>query len=63
MVQSLTIKNLGNIALSVTPNGTDTLDTLAAVYTVPVAASPVFPTITIVSDGTSALYIASSHGL
>ncbi len=58
----LTIKNLGDIELAITPNGTDTIDTLAAPYTVDAAASPLFPSILIVSDGSSAWYVLASHG-
>jgi hypothetical protein len=61
--QMLTIKNVGSVALAVTPDGSDTIDTVAAAYTVPVAASPVFPTITIVPDGVSGWFIVGSHGL
>jgi hypothetical protein len=55
--------NLGTVALAVTPNGADTIDTLASAYTVPVSATPVFPSIQMVPDGTSAWYILASHGL
>jgi hypothetical protein len=61
--QPLVIKNLGTVALAVTPNGADTIDTLASAYTVPVSATPVFPSIQMVPDGTSAWYILASHGL
>lgn len=59
----LCIKNVGNIALAVTPNGVQTIDTVAAAYTVTAAASPQFPSIVIVSDGVSAYWIRSSHKL
>jgi hypothetical protein len=61
--QMLTIKNVGSVALAVTPDGSDTIDTVAAAYTVPVEASPVFPTITIIPDGVSGWWIIGSHGL
>lgn len=61
--QPVTIKNMGTVALAVTPNGTDTIDGLAAAYAVAVAASPEFPTVTLVPDGVSAWWIQSSHGL
>lgn len=61
--QPLTIKNLGNIALAVTPDGSDTVDTLNAAYEVPAAVDPLYPTITLVPDGVSAWFITSSHGI
>lgn len=57
----LTIKNLGLIALAVTPSGLETIETLAAAYTVPVAASPQFPSIVMASDGVSAWWILADH--
>jgi len=59
----LTVKNLGTIAISLTPDGADTIDTLAAVYTIPAGASPLFPSVFIVSDGESAWTILASHGI
>jgi len=61
--QQLTIKNMGTEALSITPDGADTIDGLNAVYTVPAASSPNFPAITLVSDAVSDYFIVSSHGL
>lgn len=49
----LTIKNLGTVALAVTPAGADTIDTVAAAYTVAAGATPNFPTIIVASDGVS----------
>lgn len=51
--QLLTIKNMGTIAVSVTPNGSDTIESIAAVYTIPASVSPEFQTIMLVSDGIS----------
>jgi hypothetical protein len=59
----LGIKNLGVLPLAVTPDGADTIETLAAVYTVPAAASPLYPTIWMVSDGESAWYILGGIGI
>lgn len=59
----LTIKNLGVLPLAVTPDGADTIDSLAAVYTVPAAASPLYPSVLLVSDGESAWWILASHGI
>ena len=61
--QSVAIKNTGTIALSVVPNGSDTLDGVNGAYTVPVAASPLQPTIWLAPDGVSAWFILASHGL
>ncbi len=59
----LIIKNLSNITLRVTPSGAETLETLAAYYSVGAASSPNFPTITLLSDGVSNWVVSSSHGL
>lgn len=59
----LTIKNLGIIALAITPAGADTIEDIAAAYTVPAAASPLFPTIMLASNGESAWYILGGIGI
>ena len=61
--QPLTIKNLGTVALAVTPNGSDAIDTLNAAFTVSAASSPSFPSILLASDGISSWWILASHGL
>lgn len=61
--QAVTIKNTGTIALSVVPNGSDTLEGVAAAYTVPAAAAPTRPSVWLAPDGVSAWYILASHGL
>jgi hypothetical protein len=61
--QPVAIKNMGTVALAITPNGADTIEGIASAYTVPVAATPNFPTIELVPDGVSAWLIRSSHGL
>ena len=60
---SVTIKNMGTIALAVTPNGSDTIDGLAAAYTVAASASPLFRSITLISDGVDAWWIVASVGV
>ena len=60
---ALTIKNFAAVTVSVTPNGSETIDSLAAVYALDAAASPNFPAVTLISDGVSAWYITSSHGV
>lgn len=59
----LVIKNLSAIEVQVTPDGAETVDTVAAAYSMPAASSPTFPAITLNSDGVSNWIIASSHGL
>jgi hypothetical protein len=58
--QPLTIKNLGTNTVTVTPDGTDTIDGLTS-YVIAAASSPVFPTIMLASNGVSAWWILSSH--
>lgn len=63
---SITLKNVGNIAVSVTPNGSDTIENLwtsGSPYTLPASDGTTFPTVTLASDGTSNWWITSSHGL
>ena len=57
----LTIKNVGTIDVDVTPNGIQTIDSVAAAYTIPAAASPSFPSLILASDGVSAWWILGSH--
>lgn len=59
----LTIKNLGAIPLAVTPNGADTIDVNNAAYTVPAAVDPLYPSIMLVSDQTSAWWILGGIGI
>jgi len=59
--QPLTIKNTGDLAVSVTPNGSDTLDGAAAAYTLPGATSTTQPSLLLVPDGVSTWYILASH--
>jgi hypothetical protein len=60
---AIAIKNVGTIALAVTPNGSDIIDGAAAAYTVPVAAGALQPTIWLAPNGVSAWYVVASHGL
>lgn len=59
----LIIKNLGATEVAVTPQSPQTIDNVAAAYTLPVAASPNFPTIELISDGVSNWWVRSSHAL
>jgi len=58
--QPLTIKNLGTNTVTVTPDGTDTIDGLTS-YVIAAASSPTFPSIMIASDAVSSWWILSSH--
>ena len=60
---ALIIKNMGTVPLAITPAGADTIDSLAAPYSVPAASSPLFPTITLASDGSSAWWITGGIGV
>lgn len=57
------IKNMGTVALGVYPTGGDTIDGINDKYTVPAAATPLFPCVWLVSDGSSAWFIVASHGI
>jgi hypothetical protein len=59
----ITIKNLGTVALAITPAGADTIETVAGAYTVAASASPLFRTVTLVSDGESAWWITGGIGV
>jgi hypothetical protein len=61
--QSVVIKNTGTVALSVVPNGSDTIDGVNSAYTVAAASAPTQPTLYLAPDGISAWYILASHGL
>jgi hypothetical protein len=63
----LIIKNLGTVALSLVPDGGDTIEGINTAYPVPVATPsadpPVLPTVWLANDGTSNWWVLSSHGL
>ncbi len=59
----LTIKNQGDVPLSLQPNGSNTIEGSATPLVIPAAAYPVLPSVTIVSDGVSAWKVVSSHGV
>jgi hypothetical protein len=61
--QPLAIKNTGTIPVSVTPNGSDSLEGASAAFTVPAASGTTRPTVWLVPDGVSAWHILASHGL
>ncbi len=59
----LCIKNMGTVAIAVTPDGTDTIESIAGPYTIPAAASPLYPAITLNPDGENGMWITASHGI
>ena len=58
----LFVKNMGTIALSLTPDGAESIDSVAGAFTVPAASSPTFPSVMLLSDGSSNYWVAASHG-
>jgi hypothetical protein len=61
--QAVAIKNTGTVALSVTPNASDTIDGSNTAFAVAAASGVTQPTIFLAPDGVSAWYILASHGL
>ena len=61
--QMLTVKNFGTIVVALTPTGSDTIDGNLGVFTIPVAANPIAPTVVLVSDAVASWYIVASHGV
>lgn len=59
----LIIKNLSAVTVRVTPSGAQTIENIAAYFSVGSSSSPTFKTITLDSDGVSNWVIVSSHGL
>ena len=57
------VKNIGTVALSLLPNGADTIDGASGAFTVPAAAGGVNPTIWLAPDGVSNWDIVASHGV
>ncbi len=61
ITQPLTIKNMGSNAVTVTANGVDTIEGSLSTITIPAAATPVFPSVLLASDGVSDISILASH--
>jgi hypothetical protein len=58
----LCVKQAGTVALSLTPNGADKVDDVAGVYTVPVGASPHFPSVWLWPDVANGTWrVVASH--
>lgn len=62
-LQPIGIKNLGAIALSIVPNGADTIEGSLTTFSVAAASSPTFPSVWLVPDGVSNWWVLASHGL
>lgn len=60
--EPITIKHQGSAQLRITPDGSDKIENIAAYYAVAAAATPNFPTVTLV-PGSASWLISSSHGL
>lgn len=58
----LVIMNVGTVALAITPDGSETINSVAGAYTVPAASSPTFPAVTLYSDGSSNYWALTSPG-
>lgn len=58
----LVVENRTAVAMAVTPNGSDTIDGVAGAYTVPLAASPLFPKVVLLPV-TGGYVIFASHGI
>lgn len=61
--QMLTVKNMGTVAIELTPNGADTIDGNNTAFDIPAASPTVFPSVILVSDAVSSWTILASHGL
>lgn len=61
--QVIVIKNLAAVILNVTPDGSDTIEGIAGAYALPAAASPLFPTVRLLSDGSSNWWIDGGIGV
>jgi len=59
----VSLKNMGGNIVSIVPNGSDTIESLGAAFSLPAAVSPKFPTVELASDHVSAWWIRASHGL
>lgn len=59
----IAIQNVGSKPVAITPVSGETINGIAGPFTLPAAASPVFPTVVLWNDGTSAYFVASGWGL
>ena len=58
----LAVKNVGSKAVALYPTGSDTIDMVSGVWTLPAAAGRVCPTLWMSPDGVSNYYILGNHG-
>lgn len=58
--QPVAIKNMGTVALAITPNGSDTVDEVAGAFTLEASVSPLFPCVWLFPS-TAGWYVISSH--
>jgi hypothetical protein len=59
----IVIKNIGTTALAVTPNGVETVDTIAGALTIPAATGSLKPSARLLPDNVSNWWIDASHGV
>lgn len=57
---ALVVQSIGATATTITPNGSETINGVSGSYTLPAAASPLFPVLQLFSDGTSNYYAIAS---
>lgn len=60
--QPLCLKNAGTIPCSIVPNGGDTIEGINEAYTLAAGATPNWPTVWLMADGSSSWWIVASHG-
>ena len=60
---AVAIKNVGTVALAITPNGSDVVDGVNTAYTIPAASGATQPTGFWSRMASSAWFLLSSHGL
>lgn len=60
---ALTIKNMGSGVVTIAPDGADTIDGVSGGLDLPAAASPIFPSVVLLSDGISNWKVQASHGM
>lgn len=57
----VTVKNMDNTPIRLTPNGTNTIDGINGYITIPAGVYPALPSVTLLSDGVGGWLITSSH--
>lgn len=61
--QIVVVKNMSTNTIAVTPDGSDTIEGIAAAFTIPAASSPTFPTLQLAPDDSGdGWWIVGSHG-